>query len=61
MQAPPSTPRLAPEVTASIAAATIGGIPGFRFEAPIVPGQTPGDPRTFDGTLEDLLSVQICE
>ncbi len=38
-----------------------GGLTGFRFEPPMVRGPSPKGPGTFDATLLDLLSVEICQ
>lgn len=61
IQAPEAGPRLAAPPVTSISAAPIGGLSGFRFEAPIVPGPTLNGPGVFDGSLADLLAVEICE
>src|SRR5688500_16011695 len=61
VQAPENGPRLVPKVATSIAVSPVGGIAGFRFEAPIVAGPTLKGPGVFDGSLVDLLAVEICE
>lgn len=61
VQAPEERPRVTPEVMTSIAASPIGAIPGFRFDAPIVAGPTLKGPGTFDGSLVDLLAIEVCE
>ncbi len=60
-QAPNDLKPIEPQMSVAAASAPIGGVPGFRFDSPIAP--TPGSDGTasFDGTLADLLSVQICE
>jgi hypothetical protein len=61
VQAPEGKPRIAPDVMASVVTSPLGGISGFRFDAPIVTGTTLKGPGVFDGSLADLLSVEVCE
>src|SRR5512134_1338261 len=55
----PSAPRSGPAL--AVTASAPGGLPGFRFEPPIVPGPGGKGSGVFDATLLDLLAIEICE
>lgn len=61
VQAPEDRPRLVPETVRSVVVSPVGGIPGFRFGAPISPAPAVKGATPFDGSLVDLLAVEICE